>query len=140
MCALHGCGDASSAGETTTTGTSSTTTGGDTSTGADTTVATTTGSSDASTGGSSGSSGTSSSSETSSSSGGASDSSSDTGSGLECSTIEDPVVCDATVGCKYNAGVAVCNPDCVLIDDEATCVEQAGVCYWLDRACHDVAI
>jgi hypothetical protein len=72
--------------------------------------------------------------------GSSSGSTSDTDGLPDCAAIDDPVTCDATAGCRYNAGVGLCNPDCPTILDEATCVEQAGVCFWMDRECHDVAI
>ena len=65
----------------------------------------------------------------------------DTGSGLpDCNAIEDPKTCDAIPGCLYDVVVGQCDVDCTLIEDMAICVEQTGVCYWLDGACYHVAI
>jgi hypothetical protein len=43
-------------------------------------------------------------------------------------------------GCLYDVVVGQCDVDCTLIEDMALCVDQTGVCYWLDGACHHVAI
>lgn len=66
---------------------------------------------------------------------------SDTGSGLpDCNAIEEPKTCNAMPGCLYDEVVGQCDVDCTLIDDMATCVDQIGVCIWVDDGCFHVAI
>ncbi len=62
-------------------------------------------------------------------------------SGLpDCLDIDDPDTCAATVGCLFDSNLELCNVDCSLILDQATCVMQSGVCFWMDRTCQQVAI